>query len=61
VLVHLKAADILGRRRIRRPLQECSEATNEANVVALCGRSQAAHRHIFEHALPQRADRPFDG
>jgi hypothetical protein len=59
--MNLEAADILGRCRIRRPLEKRCEATNEANVVALRRRSQAAHRHIFEHALPQRADRVFDG
>jgi hypothetical protein len=61
VLVNLETADILRRRRIRRPLEECRKAANEADVVALRPRSQTAHCHVFEHALPQRADRVFDG
>jgi ABC-2 type transport system ATP-binding protein len=59
-LVNLKPANILGRRRIRRPSKEGREAANKANILVLRIRSQAAHRHIFEHALPQRADGAFD-
>lgn len=59
-LVNLKPANILGRRGIRRLSEEGGEAAHKANIVALRIRSQAAHRHIFEHALPQRVDGAFD-
>jgi hypothetical protein len=58
--VNLKPANILGRRPIRRPSKEGREAANKANILVLRIRSQAAHRHIFEHAPPQRADGAFD-
>jgi len=59
-LMNLKPANILGGRRIRRPSKEGSEIANKANIVALRIGSQAAHRHVFEHALAQSADRAFD-
>ena len=55
-LVDLKAADILGRRRIRRSAEKRGKAPDEADVVALRLFSQAAHGHVFEHAPAQRAD-----
>ena len=59
-LMNLKPANILGGRRIRRPSKEGREVANKANIVALRIGSQAAHRHVFEHAPPQRADGAFD-
>ena len=59
-LVNLKPANILGRRGIRRLSKEGREVAHKANIVALRIGSQAAHRHVFEHALPQRADGAFD-
>jgi hypothetical protein len=55
----LKPANILGRRRIRRLTEEGCEAAHNANIIVLRIGSQAAHRHVFEHALPQRTDRAF--
>ena len=60
VLVHLKPANILSRRRIGRPPEEGGEAAHNTDVVALGIRSQAAHCHIVEHTLAQRADGAVD-
>ena len=54
-LVDLEAADILGRRCIRRTPEKRREAPHEPDVVALCILAQATHGHVFEHVLPQRA------
>jgi len=54
-LMHLEPADILGRRRIRRPAQECSEAGDDANVVAAGLLGKPAHRHVLDQALTQAA------
>jgi hypothetical protein len=59
-LMNLKPANILAGRRIQRPSKEGGEIAHKANIVALRIRSQAAHRHVFEHALAQSADRAFD-
>jgi hypothetical protein len=59
-LVDLEPANVLGRRRIRRPPEEGGEAAHITDVVALRLRSQATHRHVFEHALSQSTDRVFD-
>jgi hypothetical protein len=59
--MNLETMDILGCRRIRTPPQEGCEAPHEAYVVALRLLSQAAHRHVFKHALPERADGLLDG
>jgi hypothetical protein len=58
--MNLKPANILSFCRIRRLTEEDSEAAHNANIIALRVGSQAAHRHVFEHALPQRADGAFD-
>jgi hypothetical protein len=42
-LMDLKAADVLGFGRIRRPLEEGSKAPDEANVIALRLFPRAAH------------------
>jgi hypothetical protein len=59
-LVHLKPANILSLRRIGRPPEEGCKAAHKANIFVLSVRSQAAHRHIFEHPLAQRTDGAFD-
>jgi hypothetical protein len=59
-LVNLKAANILSRCRIGRLIKEGCEAAHNANIIVLRIGSQATHRHVFEHALPQRTDRAFD-
>ena len=59
-LMNLKPANVLGGRRIRHPSKEGSEIAHKANIVALRIGSQAAHGHVFEHALAQSADRAFD-
>ncbi len=59
-LVHLKPANILSRCGIGRSPQEGCEAAHETNILALRIGSQAAHRHVFEHALPQRTDGAVD-
>jgi hypothetical protein len=58
--MNLKPANILGGRRIRRPSKEGGEIAHEGNIVALRIGSQTTHRHVFEHALAQSADRTFD-
>jgi hypothetical protein len=58
--VNPKPANILGRRRIRRPSKDGREVANKANILVLRIGSQTAHRHVFEHAPPQRADGAFD-
>jgi hypothetical protein len=55
-LVNLETADILRCRRVRRPLEERSEAPNEPDIVALRRFTHATHGHVVEHASPQRAD-----
>jgi hypothetical protein len=55
-LVDLEAADILRCRRIGWALEERGEAPHGTHIVTLCVVVQAAHDHVFEHALPQRAD-----
>jgi hypothetical protein len=49
-----KPANILGRYRIGRLPQEGCEAARKPNILVLRVGSQAAHRHVFHHALPQR-------
>ena len=55
-LVNLEAADIVRCRRIGWALEERDEASHGTHIVTLCVVVQAAHDHVFEHALPQRAD-----
>jgi hypothetical protein len=54
--VNLEAANILGRRRLRRSTQEGGEAADEADIIALRLFPQATHGHVFEHPPAQRAD-----
>jgi Type I restriction enzyme R protein N terminus (HSDR_N) len=57
-LVQLVAAQILRRRRVGRAADERRQRPHVANVVAAGVLVEAAHRHIFDHACPQSADRP---
>jgi len=59
-LVNLKPANILSRCRIGRLPQEGCEAAHKTNILVLRIGSQAAHRHVFHHALPQRTDGAAD-
>jgi hypothetical protein len=59
-LMNLEPANILSCCRIRRLTEEGCEAAHNANIISLRIGSQAAHRHVFEHALPQRADGALD-
>jgi hypothetical protein len=59
-LMDLEAADVLGRRRIRRPLEEGGEAPDEADVIALRLFPQATPGHVFEHAPTQQCDGRLD-
>ena len=56
-LVDLEATDILRCRLIGRALEERGEAAHRTHVVTLRILAQAAHRHVFKHALPQRTYR----
>jgi len=58
--MHLKAADVLSGRHIGRPAEKGRKAAYHADIVALRIGPQPAHRHVFQHALPQRTDRAFD-
>src|SRR5262249_28296215 len=49
---------ILRRRRVGRAAGECCERPHVANVVAARLLVEPAHGHVFDHARPQRADRP---
>lgn len=60
-LMDLEVADILRGRGIRRPLEERGEAPHGTHIVTLRIVAQAAHGHVFEHALAQRTDGAVDG
>jgi hypothetical protein len=51
-LVNLKPTNILSGCCIGRLPQERCEAAHETNMLVLCIGPQAAHCHVFEHALP---------
>jgi hypothetical protein len=53
--VKLIATHVLEARRIGRAAEEGSEVLDPLHVVILSLRRQFADRHIFNHALPQRA------
>jgi hypothetical protein len=53
-LVDLKATDILGCRRVRRPPEKLSKAPHKPDIITLRVLPQAARRHVFEHPLAQR-------
>ena len=59
-LVELKPANILSGCRIWRLPQEGCEAAHKTNILVLRIGSQAAHRHVFDHALPQRTHGGID-
>lgn len=55
-LVQLEAAQILRRRRARRPADEGRERPDVPNVIAAGLLVEAAHGHVLDHALAERAD-----
>jgi hypothetical protein len=56
-LGELELAHILGGRRVQRSPQERGEAPHIADVVALRRHREAAHVHVVDQLLAQRADR----
>jgi hypothetical protein len=54
--MQLKAANVVGGRRIGRALEECREALTALNVAALGVGSELARGHVLDHALTQRTD-----
>jgi hypothetical protein len=54
-LLHLEPAQILRRRAGRRAAEKLRKGLDGADVVALGGGPKLAHRHVFDHALAQRA------
>ena len=56
LLVQLKPADIIGRGRVRRALQEHSEPLAAVDVASRM-RSKLARVHVLDCALAQRANR----
>ena len=54
--VQLEAADVIGRGRVRRPLQKCSEPPAAVDVAPLRVCTKLARIHVLDHALTQRAD-----
>jgi len=55
-LVQLEAAQILHCRRIRRPADEGRERPDVPNVVTARLLVEAAHGHVLNHPLAERAD-----
>jgi hypothetical protein len=55
--MQLEAAQILRRRSVGRAADEGRKRPDVANVVAARLLAEAAHGHVFDHALAQRADR----
>src|SRR5580704_3434303 len=55
--VQLEAADVLGRRRVGRPLHKRREPFATADMASLRARTKLARVHVLDHALAQRADR----
>ncbi len=54
--MQLEAPEILGRGRIWRAAEERREAPDLADVIGAGLLDEMAHRHVFDHALAQRAD-----
>ena len=54
-LVQLETAKIFGRRRVGRAADEGRERLHATDVVAARVLGEAAHGHVFDHALAQRA------
>jgi len=51
----LIAAHVFEARRVGRSAEEGSEVLDPLHVVMLSLRCELADRHVFDHALPQRA------
>jgi hypothetical protein len=54
-LVHLETAKVLGRGRVGRAADEGRQSLHAADVVTARVLGEAAHVHVFDHALAQRA------
>ena len=54
-LVHLETAKILRRRRVGRAADEGRKRLHATDVVTARVLGEAAHGHVFDHALAQRA------
>src|SRR5262245_53970339 len=54
--MQLKAANVVGGRRVGQTLEECCEALTALNVAALGVGPQLAGGHVLDHALTQRTD-----
>src|SRR6516162_4991709 len=54
--VQLEAANVIGRGRVRRPLQKCSQPLAAVDVAPLRVRTKLARIHVIDHALAQRGD-----
>ena len=54
--MQLKAPHVLQLGRARRAAEKCCEVLDPLHVVMLGFRRELADRHVFDHALPQRAD-----
>ena len=54
--VQLEPTDVLGRSRVGRTLQKCSEPPAAADVALLRARTELASVHVLDHALAQRTD-----
>src|SRR5215471_1151648 len=54
--VQLEPTDILGRSRLRGPLEKCREPLAAPQVASLRARTKLARVHVLDHAPTQRAD-----
>src|SRR5262245_45623085 len=54
--MQLKAANVVGGRRVGRALEECREALAALNVAALGVGPELAGGHVFDHSLTQWAN-----
>jgi hypothetical protein len=59
--VQLECSQIFGRSQFGGAAKEAGEPQNRAQVGGLCLWVELAHRHVFDHALTQRAGRMLNG
>src|SRR5712664_2018276 len=55
-LMQLEKAKILRRGRIRRAAEKGCECPDVSDIIVARLLDEVAHRHVFDHALAQRAD-----
>src|SRR6185437_607579 len=53
--VKLKAADVLGRRRVRRAFEKRRKPLTAVDMAPLRGRPELTRGHVLDHALTERA------